>query len=109
QIMICMHKRFAVSKTIFPHLDCVLCGSTKQWFREERSTLFQTFLGDVKKFLSYPLSLQHKGYKEAERFVIERIETDGPIYSYESATLYMIYALLAIGNSLQSPLISYAE
>ncbi|MEB3055228.1 prenyltransferase/squalene oxidase repeat-containing protein [Bacillus pseudomycoides] len=107
-MMICMNKRFTVSKTILPNLDYISGGSKKQWFREERSSLFQTLLGDVKKFLSYPLSLQHKGYKEAERFMIERIETNGTLYSYASATFYMIYALLALGHSIQSPLISNA-
>ncbi|MCX2827901.1 MULTISPECIES: terpene cyclase/mutase family protein [Bacillus] len=107
-MMICMNKRFTVSKTILPNLDYISGGSKKQWFREERSPLFQTLLGDVKKFLSYPLSLQHKGYKEAERFMIKRIETNGTLYSYASATFYMIYALLALGHSIQSQLISNA-
>ncbi len=107
-MMICMNKRFAVSKIILPNLDHISGGSKTQWFREERSPFFQTLLRDVKKFLSYPLSLHHKGYKEAERFMIERIDTNGTLYSYASATFYMIYALLALGYSIQSPLISNA-
>lgn len=107
-MMICMNKRFTVSKTILPNLDYISGGNKKQWFREERSLLFQTLLGDVKKFLSYPLSLHHKGDREAERFMIERIDTNGTLYSYASATFYMIYALLALGHSIQSPLISNA-
>ncbi|HEK9102129.1 TPA: squalene--hopene cyclase [Bacillus pseudomycoides] len=107
-MMICMNKRFTVSKALLPNLDYISGGSKKQWFREERSSLFQTLLGDVKKFLSYPLSLHHKGDREAERFMIERIDTNGTLYSYASATFYMIYALLALGHSIQSPLISNA-
>ncbi|CAI8981019.1 Sporulenol synthase [Bacillus sp. IT-79MI2] len=107
-MMICMNKRFTVSKTILPNLDYISGGSKKQWFREERSPLFQTLLGDVKKFLLYPLSLHHKGDKEVERFMIERIDTNGTLYSYASATFYMIYAFLALGHSIQSPLISNA-
>ncbi|MEN1934068.1 prenyltransferase/squalene oxidase repeat-containing protein [Paenibacillus sp. 102] len=107
-MMICMNKRFTVPKTILPNLDYISGGSKNQWFREERSPLFQTLLGDVKKFLSYPLSLHHKGDREAERFMIERIDTNGTLYSYASATFYMIYALLALGYPIQSPLISNA-
>ena len=107
-MMICMNKRFTVSKVILPNLDYISGGSKKQWFREERSPLFQTLLGDVKKFLSYPLSLHYKGYKEAERFMIERIDTNGTLYSYASATFYMIYALLALGHRVQSPFITKA-
>ncbi|SDZ11151.1 prenyltransferase/squalene oxidase repeat-containing protein [Bacillus sp. 166amftsu] len=106
--MICMNKRFTVSSTILPNLDHISGVSKTQWFREERSPLFQTLIRDVKKFLSYPLSLHHKGDREAERFMIERIDENGTLYSYASATFYMIYALLALGHSIQSPLISKA-
>lgn len=107
-MMLCMNKRFTVSKKMLPNLDYISGGSKKQWFREERSPLFQTLLRDVTKFLSYPLSLHYKGDKAAERFMIERIDTNGTLYSYASATFYMIYALLALGHSIQSPLISNA-
>ncbi len=107
-MMICMNKRFTVSKKILPNLDHISGGSKPQWFREERSPLFQPFLNDVKKFLSYPLSLHHKGDKEAERFMVERIDENGTLYSYASATFYMIYALLALGYPIQSSLISNA-
>ncbi|KEK22256.1 terpene cyclase/mutase family protein [Bacillus gaemokensis] len=107
-MMICMNKRFTVSKKILPNLDHITGGSKTQWFREERSPIFQTLIGDVKKFLAYPLSLHHKGYKEAERFMVERIDKNGTLYSYASATFYMIYALLALGHTVQSPVINRA-
>ncbi|MDM5189224.1 squalene--hopene cyclase [Bacillus sp. DX4.1] len=107
-MMMCMNKRFSVSKSVLPNLDNIVGESTMQWFREERSPQLQTLLGDVKKILFYPLSLHHKGYNEAERFMIERIEKNGTLYSYASATFYMIYALLALGHSATSPIISNA-
>ena len=30
---------------------------------------FQTLVSDVKKIITYPLSLHHKGYEEVERFM----------------------------------------
>lgn len=107
-MMICMNKRFTVSKTILPNLDHISGSSKSEWFREDRSSLFETILGEVKKFVTYPLSLHHKGDKEAERFMIERIDRNGTLYSYASATFYMIYALLALGHHIQSPLIQQA-
>ncbi|MFK4465951.1 prenyltransferase/squalene oxidase repeat-containing protein [Bacillus sp. RC252] len=106
-MMICMNKRFRVEKKLLPNLNHI-AGGGGQWFREERSPLFQSFLGDVKKVISYPLSLHHKGYEEVERFMKERIDENGTLYSYASATFYMIYALLALGHSIQSPIIEKA-
>ncbi|EJR53134.1 squalene-hopene cyclase [Bacillus cereus VD107] len=106
-MMICMNKRFRIEKKLLPNLNHI-AGGGGQWFREERSPLFQSFLGDVKKVISYPLSLHHKGYEEVERFMKERIDENGTLYSYASATFYMIYALLALGHSIQSPVIEKA-
>ena len=69
---------------------------------------FQTLLSDVKQIISYPLSLHHKGYEEIERFMKERIDENGTLYSYATASFYMIYALLALGHSLQSSMIQKA-
>ncbi len=38
----------------------------------------------------------------------ERIDENGTLYSYATASFYMIYALLALGHSLQSSLIQKA-
>lgn len=46
--------------------------------------------------------------QKAERFILEHIEGDGTLYSYASATFFMIYALLAIGYQPDSPVISHA-
>ena len=35
----------------------------------------------------------------------ERIDENGTLYSYATASFYMIYALLALGHSIQSPII----
>ncbi|GIO33367.1 hypothetical protein J2TS6_45080 [Paenibacillus albilobatus] len=38
--------------------------------------------------------------------MLERIEGDGTLYSYASATFFMIYALLGLGYRPDSPVIS---
>ena len=74
-------------------------------FGRNGSPVFQTLVSDVKKIITYPLSLHHKGYEEVERFMKERIDENGTLYSYATASFYMIYALLALGHSIQSPII----
>lgn len=106
-MMVCVNKRFRVPQKLLPDLQHIT-GGGGQWFREERSPVFQTLLYDVKKILSYPLSLHHKGYEEVERFMNERIDENGTLYSYASATFYMIYALLALGHPIQSQVIQNA-
>ncbi|WMT39648.1 prenyltransferase/squalene oxidase repeat-containing protein [Paenibacillus sp. D2_2] len=46
--------------------------------------------------------------RTAEHMILENIEGDGTLYSYASATFFMIYALLAIGYQQDSPVITHA-
>ncbi len=78
-----------------PNLNHI-AGGGGEWFREERSPLFQTLVSDVKQIISYPLSLHHKGYEEVERFMKERIDENGTLYSYATASFYMIYAFTCV-------------
>nr|WGD91965.1 hypothetical protein P5629_14815 [Bacillus subtilis]WGE06840.1 hypothetical protein P5658_16405 [Bacillus subtilis] len=40
--------------------------------------------------------------------MLDRIEKDGTLYSYASATIYMVYSLLSLGVSRYSPIIRRA-
>lgn len=106
-MMLCLNKRFRVGKKLLPNLNHI-AGGGGEWFREDRSPVFQTLLSEVKKIITYPLSLHHKGYEAVERFMKERIDENGTLYSYATASFYMIYALLALGHSIQSPIIQKA-
>ncbi|MBO7746333.1 squalene--hopene cyclase [Paenibacillus sp. MWE-103] len=44
----------------------------------------------------------------AERFILERIEADGTLYSYSSATLLMLHALRTLGYSTSHPVVEKA-
>ncbi len=52
-----------------------------------------------------PEALSTLGLRTAERFMLERVEPDGTLYSYFSATFLMIFALLALGYPLHHPAI----
>lgn len=47
-------------------------------------------------------------YKKAEQYMLSHIEEDGTLHSYASATLFMVYAMLALGYKADSPLIKQA-
>ncbi|NEU34687.1 squalene--hopene cyclase, partial [bacterium LRH843] len=42
------------------------------------------------------------------RYMLDRLEDDGTLYSYASATFFMIYALLALGYKRNSPIVQRA-
>ncbi len=57
------------------------------------------------KLASFPEQLHRKALHEAERFMLSRIESDGTLYSYASATFLMIYALRALDYAPDHPVI----
>ncbi|PHA03417.1 squalene--hopene cyclase [Bacillus pseudomycoides] len=106
--LICMNKKFVIEENIIPNLSYIMGANKSNWFHNKRSSVLQTILSEGKKLISYPYSLHQKGYKAAERFMLERIEGNGTLYSYASATFYMIYALRALGHSIHSSIIEKA-
>jgi sporulenol synthase len=59
----------------------------------------------MKNLLQLPIYLHRLGYERAERYMLQRIEGDGTLFSYASATFFMIYALLALGYEKKAPII----
>ncbi|MFS0723044.1 squalene--hopene cyclase [Paenibacillus sp. 1P07SE] len=53
-------------------------------------------------------SLHEEATVRAERYMLERIESDGTLYSYASCTILMILALLALGYDSEDPVIRAA-
>jgi len=55
-----------------------------------------------------PYTIHEAARAKAEQFLLERIESDGTLYSYASSTILMILALLALGYDKQHSLITEA-
>jgi sporulenol synthase len=62
----------------------------------------------VKKLSSTPRELRRKAFKNAEHYMIDRIEKNGTLYSYFSASFFMIYSLMALGYDKDHPIIENA-
>ncbi|RAV21818.1 prenyltransferase/squalene oxidase repeat-containing protein [Paenibacillus contaminans] len=59
----------------------------------------------LKQIYHWPANLKAEALKQAERFMLERIEPDGSLFSYASSTFLMIFALLALGYDKRHPII----
>ncbi|MFC0471814.1 prenyltransferase/squalene oxidase repeat-containing protein [Halalkalibacter kiskunsagensis] len=75
---------------------------------DEARYIASTIKEEITKLLEFPQRLRDFALKKAERFIIERIEPDGLLFSYVSSTIFMVFAFLALGYSKHHPLISNA-
>ncbi|MDE0639520.1 prenyltransferase/squalene oxidase repeat-containing protein [Bacillus sp. CNPSo 3703] len=100
-MMIALNKRYT-SHATFPsltHLDENMSKNPFDWFmaREERST--DDFLMYMRSYTALDSRLDFFGYEAAKRYMFDRLEKDGTLYSYLSATIFMVYALMSLGYS----------
>ncbi|MBR3207649.1 MAG: squalene--hopene cyclase [Bacillus sp. (in: Bacteria)] len=100
-MMIALNKRYT-SHAAFPslaHLDENMSKNPFDWFmaREERST--DHFLMYMRSYTALDSRLDFFGYEAAKRYMFDRLEKDGTLYSYLSATIFMVYALMSLGYS----------
>jgi sporulenol synthase len=73
---------------------------------------YRSFLQSIKdgmqKLPEIPDNIHQFAIQRTEQFMRERIESDGTLYSYFSATFLMVFALLARGYSPRHPVIMNA-
>ncbi|MCA0986467.1 terpene cyclase/mutase family protein [Guptibacillus algicola] len=55
-----------------------------------------------------PTNLLFLARKRAEQYMLQRIESDGTLFNYATATFFMAYAMLALGYDRRSPTIMNA-
>lgn len=55
-----------------------------------------------------PQRIRHAAVNRAEQYMLDRIESDGTLYTYASCTVLMVFALLALGYEPQHPVIQRA-
>ena len=67
--------------------------------------LINTIKKEIKKLVHLPRKIRNLALQQAEEFLLKRIEPDGTLYSYFSATFFMVFALLSLGYSKNDPII----
>lgn len=75
--------------------------------RESREPLEQ-IQSALSHLVGTPQRIRQAAVKQAERYLLDRIEGDGTLYTYASCTVLMVFALLALGYEPQHPVIRNA-
>lgn len=108
-IMIAADQKFSIKNKNTPDLSDLYVMHEKSEAQYSFIYLLFRFLSCTAKSFSYfSGSLHTSALQRAEKFILERIDPDGTLYNYASSTILMIFALLSLGYSKNSPIISNA-
>jgi sporulenol synthase len=111
-IILMADKRLMIKNDRTPELSDLLryeSSSEAHHDRTKRSNLFWNELNPFfEKLKSLPTYIHQLALHKAERYILDRLEADGTLYSYASATIFMIFALHSQGYANDNPLIKHA-
>lgn len=98
-VLVAAHRKFSVVHPHTPQLTELDSKIRRRHGTEPSKDQghLQNLIGTGLKYLHLkPQQLEEKAMEKAEQFMLDRIESDGTLYSYFSSTWLMIYALLAL-------------
>ncbi|HET7627559.1 MAG TPA: squalene--hopene cyclase [Bacillales bacterium] len=107
-VMLCADKKFHIKNASRPDLSHLRLGNMPHWLSFRSSSLSYVLKEQAYKLSQLPFHLFHAGIKQAERYMLDRIEPNGTLCTYASSTIFMVYALLALGYDKHSPAIQNA-
>ncbi|MBP1153829.1 MULTISPECIES: squalene--hopene cyclase [unclassified Paenibacillus] len=112
-VLVMADLKFAFRTESSPDLSDLLVSGPGAVMREpeEESRWFplaEEIKAGIQKFALLPEELHQQALQRAERYMLDRIEPNGTLYSYASSTLLMIYALLALRYDTDHPVIQNA-
>lgn len=101
---------FSVKTAKLPDLSELLetRGDEEEALPEAHLQLEATLRSGTARLIGSPRSLREAALDKAERFMLERTEADGSLYSYATSTILMAFALLALGYGKDHPIIEKA-
>ncbi|RED87576.1 terpene cyclase/mutase family protein [Cohnella phaseoli] len=109
-MLIMAHRHYSARTGDTPELDALRTDRSPSEARPSRGVrewLDRLQVG-VSKLIGAPKALHESALAKAEKFMRDRIEADGTLYSYASCTFLMVLALLALGYDKRHPLIAKA-
>ncbi|USK69834.1 squalene--hopene cyclase [Peribacillus asahii] len=115
-LLLLAHKKFRIRLSSSPNLQDLYAKKEERkeeelWeeFRtDEYRSLFSKVQEGVASLIGLPHSLHSLATASVKRYMTDRIESDGTLYNYFSATFFMIFAFLALGYSKDAPIITKA-
>jgi sporulenol synthase len=111
-ILIAADRKPAIRNNSTPDLSHLLMNKTGFRGTQNRTRLLKIrpILSAIKQTIGAlpytPQQIHTHALQRAERFILDRIEWDGTLYSYFSATFLMVFSLLALGYSKKHPVIT---
>ncbi|MDQ0257767.1 sporulenol synthase [Evansella vedderi] len=113
-MLVLFDQKFVLKRRNTPDLSHLLLDRSldNDWLGESRSLEFHSCIRYIKeaieKLIGFPEYLHQMALERTERFMLERIEEDGTLYSYFLTTFLMIFSLLALGYSKDHAVIQKA-
>ncbi|SDY93193.1 sporulenol synthase [Evansella caseinilytica] len=113
-MLVIADRKFVINKQNSPDLSHLNCKrqSENHRFEEFRSLEAKSCISfikqSIKRLIGLPEELHQMALERSKRFMLERIEPDGTLYSYFTSTFLMIFALLALGYAKHAPVIQSA-
>ncbi|MGZ9583166.1 squalene--hopene cyclase [Paenibacillus marinisediminis] len=109
-VLIMADRRFSITSDHAPDLSDLLDPRVdtnepiSQGYREMQDDI----QAGLSRLIGTPRYIHEAATTKAEQFMLQRIESDGTLYSYASSTILMIFALLALKYDQQHPIITHA-
>lgn len=106
-MLIMADRRFSISTANAPNLSDLIetriesDGPASRGYQE----LQDVIQSGLNRILGSPHYIHEVARAKAEQFMLQRIESDGTLYSYATSTILMVFALLALDYDQQHPLI----
>ncbi|MBH5318299.1 squalene--hopene cyclase [Paenibacillus sp. GSMTC-2017] len=115
-MLIMASKNFSIRTDNTPDLSAIILNRASDSDIDESSEHLtvehQEMMGNMRSGLNRLLGasgyIHEVATKKAEQFMLDRIESDGTLYSYASSTIVMVFALLSLGYNNDHPLIAQA-
>ncbi|MFD2673273.1 squalene--hopene cyclase [Marinicrinis sediminis] len=108
-VMILADKRFKLVHSHTPDLtEWTRTPSVDSQRERSASAIWQALLSYTTPLRHWPKPLHQRALQKAEQYMLDRIEPDGTLYSYASATFLMIFALTSLGYPSRHPVIQRA-
>nr|WP_261128891.1 squalene--hopene cyclase [Bacillus sp. Marseille-Q3570] len=106
-LLILSHFKYKKTTSRTPDLSELFVQHTNSDFEnrnEDWRNLLTSMKNQLQKMTEKPADLKRKAVKAAEQYMLKRIEPDGTLLSYFSSTFLMIFALKALGYTMNNPM-----
>ncbi len=104
-IIICADKKFSLTHPELPDLSDLFAVQPRPLTRQVPNILQEQILELQRSLPLIPEQIHNRALKKMEQFMLDRIESDGTLYSYFTSTFIMIFALLALNYPKDHPVI----